>query len=303
MEPALTEGEPNHPEGKRKMGILEKHNFLERIRKLVGIMAMVAIILSISVGAAYAAMPESDSGDIGIQPTFETGYEKEINTYREEKIEEIPFKTLYQYSASLASGETEVKVKGETGTKRVVGIVVTENGEIVERQEISTEMLKAPKDEVILVGSFSDIPDANYDFPPVLSVNDVSYDASVYTSLKPNYTEKTKGGDEVVEYALQFLGNPYVWGGTSLTNGTDCSGFVYSVFNSLGYDVPRLGVENYYPISVDEMLPGDVISYPDHYAIYIGGGLEVGALNSSKGICITPVGYVGEGYVAVRIAN
>lgn len=285
------------------MGILEKHNFRERVRKLIGVMAMVAIILSISVGAVYAAQPESDPGDRGLPAYSETGYEKEINTYREEKIEEIPFKTLYQYSSSLTSGETQVKVKGETGTKRVVGIVVTEDGEVVERKEISSEMLKTPKNEVILVGSFSDIPNADYEFPPILSVNDVSYDASVYTGLKSQYTDRTKGGDEVVEYALQFLGNPYVWGGTSLTNGTDCSGFVYSVFNSLGYDVPRLGVEYYYPVSVDEMLPGDVISYPDHYAIYIGGGLEVGALNSSKGICITPVGYVGEGYVAVRIAD
>ena len=284
------------------MGILEKHNLRLAVKLLIIVMIMV-FAFSVSVTESFAAMPDEESGEGVIPVVPGTGTEEEINSYREERIEEIPFKTLYQYSSSLAAGETKVKTPGEAGTKRIVGMVLTKDGKIESREEISSEILRAPRTEVILVGSLSQLPEADYDFPPVLKVNDVSYDASVYASLKDDYKKASKGGKAVVEFALRYLGNPYVWGGSSLTDGTDCSGFVYSVFNSLGYDIPRFDLEYCYPVSVDEMLPGDVIAYPSHYAIYMGGGLEVGALNASHGICISPVGYVGEGYVAVRIAN
>lgn len=286
------------------MGILEKHSLKETAKRLLMVLAIVAFVVSGQVNVAYAAMPAEEPGDVGVIPELpSTGTGVEIDSYREEKIEEIPYKTLYQYSSSLAWGETRVEVEGEAGTRRVIGTVITEDGKIVSREEISSKVLREPTDEVILIGSFSALPETEYDFPPILKVSDVCYDSSVYVELKNEYTQDNKSGQAICEFALQYLGNPYVWGGTSLTSGTDCSGFVYSVFNSLGYDVPRVGVENVYPISVDEMLPGDVIAYPDHYAIYIGGGLEVGALNWSNGICITPVGYVGEGYIAVRIAD
>lgn len=222
--------------------------------------------------------------------------------YREEKIEEIPYKKLYMYSEDIPRGTTEVKVKGETGTKKVIGKVTTMDGAIVAREEISTSVIKDAVDEIVLIGGLQYLPETNFDFEDEIPSIETVYEPTVYVSL-PDDEKGTKDGRAIVDYALKFLGSPYAWGGTSLKYGCDCSGFVYSVFSDLGYDVPRNGFEYEYPVSVDEMLPGDVISYPDHYAIYIGGGMEVSALNYYKGVCITPVGYVGGWYFAVRIAD
>lgn len=111
---------------------------------------------------------------------------------------------------------------------------------------------------------------------------------------------------DLVEYALEFVGNPYVWGGTSLTKGADCSGFVLSVFKKYGYDLPHhsgsqanCGTK----ISESELLPGDLIFYSNgsrinHVAIYMGGGQVVHASSPKTGIRVSgykyrkPVKYV-----------
>lgn len=254
------------------------------------------IIMTISWQEVYA-------GEKGVYGRLQTNRGDEVITeYREERVEEVPYETLYQYDNSLSSGETQIKIKGQNGTIRVIGIVTTVDGTIKSREEISSTTIKEPIDEVILVGSLSSIPHIDYEIPELEKFVDVSYDASVYVSLKDKYQD-ADAGKKVVDEAMKYLGNPYVWGGSSLTGGCDCSGFVYALFNSLGYGVPRNDMEYVYPIVAGEMLPGDVITYPDHYTIYIGGGMEIGALNSRKGICITPVGYVGESYIAVRIAD
>ena len=111
---------------------------------------------------------------------------------------------------------------------------------------------------------------------------------------------------DLVEYACQFVGNPYVWGGTSLTNGADCSGFVLSVFKNYGYTLPHYSVsqsECGTKISEEELLPGDLIFYSNgsrinHVALYIGDGQVVHASSPTNGIMIssykyrTPVKYV-----------
>lgn len=101
-------------------------------------------------------------------------------------------------------------------------------------------------------------------------------------------------GQAVVDYACQFIGNPYVWGGTSLTNGADCSGFVQSVFAHFGISLPRttwdqehVGVE----VSYSEALPGDIILYDGHVGIYMGNGQIVNAMNESDGIGICSATY------------
>ena len=283
-----------------KMGILKKE-------KLYGIrMLMVALLIMIILFAS-AAPVQAASGHLSEKGNDggTVGSEKDENPtgeYHEERIEEIPYKTLYKYSSELAGGDSRIETAGELGTKKVVGKVIIQNGAIVERQEVSTTIIKKPVDEIILIGSLWDLPDMNYTFEDEIPILDVSYDSSVYVNL-PEESKGGKSGQEIIEFAMQFLGTPYVWGGSSLTWGCDCSGFVYSVFNACGYDVPRNGVEYVYPISMDELKPGDVISYPDHYTIYIGNGMEIGALNWRYGVCITPVGYVSGYYNAVRIAE
>ena len=94
-------------------------------------------------------------------------------------------------------------------------------------------------------------------------------------------------GQAIVSYACQFIGNPYVWGGTSLTNGADCSGFTQAVFAHFGYSLPRTSGEQRsagYAVSYSEAQPGDLICYEGHVAIYMGGGSIVHAANESIGI-------------------
>ena len=94
-------------------------------------------------------------------------------------------------------------------------------------------------------------------------------------------------GQEVVDFAMQFVGSPYVWGGTSLTNGADCSGFVMSVFGHFGISLPHSSYALRScgrAVSYSNAQPGDLICYSGHVAIYAGGGRIVGAQSSAVGI-------------------
>lgn len=101
------------------------------------------------------------------------------------------------------------------------------------------------------------------------------------------------------EYAKQFLGNPYVWGGTSLTKGADCSGYVLSIFGKYGYSLPhssRAQATMGTKVTVAEAKPGDLVFYSkgghiNHVAIYIGGGQVIHASSPKYGIRITSVYY------------
>lgn len=103
----------------------------------------------------------------------------------------------------------------------------------------------------------------------------------------------------IVAYAKQFLGNPYVYGGTSLTNGTDCSGFTQGVFANFGITTGRSSRDqaaNGREIAIEAAQPGDLLfyasgSYINHVALYIGGGQVIHASNSTTGIIISPYNY------------
>lgn len=101
-------------------------------------------------------------------------------------------------------------------------------------------------------------------------------------------------GSNVASYACQFVGNPYVAGGTSLTNGADCSGFVQSVYKAFGVSVPRTSwAQGSYgrEVSYSDAQPGDVIYYGGHVGIYIGGGQIVHASTQKTGIKYSPATY------------
>ena len=102
-------------------------------------------------------------------------------------------------------------------------------------------------------------------------------------------------GQAVANYACQFVGNPYVYGGSSLTNGTDCSGFVMSVYAAFGVSLPHSSSAQRsvgYGVSVDEIQPGDIVCYSGHVGIYVGNNTIVHASTPSTGIKYTsPVNY------------
>ena len=100
-------------------------------------------------------------------------------------------------------------------------------------------------------------------------------------------TGNSATGRAIANYALQFVGNPYVLGGTSLTNGADCSGFTQSVFKHFGISLPRTSSAQRYAgtaVSYSEAQAGDLICYAGHVAIYLGGGRIVHASSSKTGI-------------------
>ena len=108
-------------------------------------------------------------------------------------------------------------------------------------------------------------------------------------------------GSAVVAYASQFVGNPYVWGGTSLTSGADCSGFTMAVFANFGVSLPHYAASQLScgtQVSIDSLAPGDLVFFSstggeiDHVAIYVGGGSIVHAANSKSGICYSSLNWM-----------
>ena len=101
-------------------------------------------------------------------------------------------------------------------------------------------------------------------------------------------------GKQIAKYACQFIGNPYVLGGTSLTDGADCSGFVWRIYKDFGYSLKRTSYEqrsNGTEVSYDQIQPGDLICYSGHVAMYIGGGKIVHASNAKSGIKVSNATY------------
>ena len=155
----------------------------------------------------------------------------------------------------------------------------------------SSEDAEYDEDGNVVSGSSDSSSDYEYDeYGNVIDTeNTVDYDSSDDSSSSSS-SSSSGSGSSVVDYATQFVGNPYVWGGTSLTSGADCSGFVQSVYANFGVSLPRTSYEQQnagYEVSYADAQPGDLICYGGHVAIYMGNGQIVHASNSRDGIKIS----------------
>lgn len=203
------------------------------------------------------------------------------------KIEATDIATCYDLSECRLYFENEVDVN-KAGEQEVT-VVAMDEGKNVNKKKTTITIKEKPKPVYY-----------NYYYSgSVVQMNNYN------NEINKNLTEQEKNSIRysLVEFAKQFEGNPYVYGGNSLTNGTDCSGFVKGVYNNFGYQMPRTASDQGYmgiSVSGDQLLPGDVVVYyyngiGGHVGIYIGNGLMIHAGTPQTGIVIVPIfeGYRG----------
>lgn len=167
--------------------------------------------------------------------------------------------------------------------------------EIKNKEDITMEMLSIPGEELKKEQEKNiveeEIEQADQE---LISLENKAYSMSLAV-VEENIPYNEIISNQVVNYALQFVGYPYVYGGNSLTNGTDCSGFTKLIYASYGVYLPRSASEQAYSgvhVNLDNIMPGDIVvsGYDGvvcHASIYIGDGKLVHALNSNVGIVVT----------------
>lgn len=179
--------------------------------------------------------------------------------------------------------KTEYILTGESAEEKAKAIIAEK------KPEVDVETLDEAKAEELAAECFSYAESKEEEAARLAEEA-----AKAEEEAKAAEAETVGNGQAVVDYAMQFVGNPYVWGGTSLTNGADCSGFVQSVYANFGVSMPRTssamrsaGTE----VSYSEAVPGDVICYEGHVGIYIGNGQIVNAIDEAHGIGVSSATY------------
>ena len=197
------------------------------------------------------------------------------------------------YDSNIKGSEQEVVLSNELLSMR----------EIKSKEDITMEMLSLPTEELLKQQEKKEKKESDTKRTEEVQVEtyeEVTSEKEVYSiNLAANSENEVPYNEiisnQVVNYALKFVGGPYVYGGNSLTNGTDCSGFTKLVFANYGVYLPRSAPEQAYAgvhVDLGDIKPGDIIvsGYDGivcHAALYIGDGKLVHALNSNVGIVVT----------------
>lgn len=161
--------------------------------------------------------------------------------------------------------------------------IITAQGKIIQEQEAAAAAAAA---QAAAARANSSSSSPSYDGGGAGKGGSIAGDYAAGGGKNPGASTGVSGSS-VVSYAMQFVGNPYVWGGNSLTNGVDCSGFVHEVYAHFGISTPRYSQAFKsvgQAVSFDNIQPGDVVVYPGHVAIYAGGGVIVEAQSTKAGI-------------------
>lgn len=164
--------------------------------------------------------------------------------------------------------------------------IITAQGKIIQEQEAAAAAAAAAAARANSSSSSGSSSSSSYDGGGAGKGGSIASDYAAGGGKNPSASTGVSGSD-VVSYAMQFKGNPYVWAGNSLTNGVDCSGFVHEVYAHFGISTPRYSQAFKsvgQAVSFDNIQPGDVVVYPGHVAIYAGGGVIVEAQSTKAGI-------------------
>ena len=189
------------------------------------------------------------------------------------------------YDCNIKGSEQEIILSNELLSMR----------EIKNKEDITMEMLSLPTSELLKVQPLSISKEETSEESEIEEVSEEEvYSINLAASVEEiPYNEIIS--NQVINYAMQFVGGPYVYGGNSLTNGTDCSGFTKLVYANYGVYLPRSAPEQAHVgthIDLNNIMPGDIVvsGYDGvvcHTAIYIGDEKLVHALNSNVGIVVT----------------
>lgn len=211
-------------------------------------------------------------------------YQREANKYMFTALAAVILSVAIMtpvFAAGRFSLRTEIGSSGSSGSEGSTGHI-NEGSVIFDPEEILT---KEQEEEVLSTTEIEKYVKANY------SVLQQFTNESEYT---------TRARQALVSYAMQFIGNPYVWGGTSLTNGADCSGFVQEIFKHFGIVTGRTSRDQYANcvyLKGKEVMPGDLVFYADstgyinHVAIYAGNYMIIHAANRKAGIKVNRYDY------------
>ncbi len=240
---------------------------------------------------AYAQQQATEYANLLAEQTAEIQrLEAERIAAEEEARRQAEEEAARQAAEEAAAEEAAANAQDEESDSE--DVEYDEDGNVIDNTDDSESEDDVEYDENGDADTSSD--DVEYDEYGNVIDSDNTVSADDYESEQSSSSDSSSSysgsGSSVVDYATQFVGNPYVWGGTSLTNGADCSGFVQSVYANFGISLPRTSYEQQYAgteVSYADAQPGDLICYGGHVAIYMGNGRIVHASNSVDGIKIS----------------
>ena len=198
---------------------------------------------------------------------------------------ETPAEVIYMEDEDAAEAETKAAEEAKTAAAEALkkvnsNIVVSSAGELPAENIIKAEEVKTEA-----TGKTDEAAETEKSEEETTEATD-----AMSESASEEYSPFSLG-QRIAQFALQFTGRPYVYGGTSLTNGADCSGFTMSVFQNFGISLPHsssaqrsLGAN---VGSLENAQPGDLVCYSGHVGLYIGNGQIVHASNNRKGIIVS----------------